>query len=214
MNLNFDGVLWLLVFLSLGILNCYFGYRLFIVTVGVIGFLLAGALGYLIGNYLGSNAIALVLALGLGLLGAWGSITAYYAFIFVIGGFGFAFLTAFLLGIQKENMSILIPLIAGLIGGLLALWMQRVIIIFATASQGALSSVLAAAALVSGGGIIAYRRLLNGVLGGDLGHTGGLWFYLGAFAWLILFISGLTSQFISKKKMYRQSKTKESEPQD
>jgi hypothetical protein len=214
MNLKFDGVLWLLVFLSLGILNCYFGYRLFIITVGVIGFLLAGALGYVIGDFLGSHVIALVLALGLGLLGAWGSITAYYAFIFVIGGFGFAFLAAFLLGIQRENISILIPLIAGLIGGLLALWLQRIIIIFATAYQGALSSVLAVAALISGGGIMAYRRLLNGVLGGDLGRTGGLWFYLGALAWLILFVSGLITQSFSKKEMLRQSKIKESDPQD
>ena len=214
MNLKFDGVLWLLAFLSLGILNCYFGYRLFLITVGAIGFLLAGALGYMIGNFLGSNLIALVLAVALGLLGTWGSITAYYAFIFVIGGFGFAFLTAFLLGIQKENISIFLPVVVGIIGAFLALWLQRVIIIFATASQGALSIVLAIAALISGGGIVTYRRLLNGVLGGDLSRTGGLWFYLGALAWLILFISGLTAQYMSKKEMYRKTKLRISDPQD
>jgi hypothetical protein len=214
MDTQLAGIIWLVVLLSLGFLNCYFGYRLFIITVGIVGFLLAGSFGYIIGDWLGSNLIALVLVLIFGLIGSWASVMAFYAFIFIIGGFGFALLTVFILGLRNESVSIIFPLVAALIGGFLALWLQRIIIIIATASQGSLSSVLATFALVSGGGTVAYRRFLNNFLDGDLSRTGGIWFYLGILLWLILFISGLTTQFLRGKEMYRRSKPAAIEPAD
>jgi hypothetical protein len=209
MDVQLAGILWLMVLLFLGLLNCYFGYRLFIITVGIVGLILAGALGYLIGDWLGNPMIALILTIVLGLIGAWASVTAYYAFIFVVGAFGFAFLATFLAGLFQENPSFLFPLIGGLIGGVLALWLQRVIIIIATASQGAVSAILAGTAIITGGGMEAYRRLLNSLLDGELSRTGGIWFYLGVLVWLILFASGLGTQFVRGKEMYRHSRTHE-----
>jgi hypothetical protein len=207
MDIQTLGILWLVAAFFLGILNCYFGYRLFIVTVALIGLILGGSLGYLIGTWLGSGTVALVLALILGFIGAWASVSGYYAFIFVVGAFGFALLTAFLLGLYSETASVLFPIIAGLLGGFLALWLQRVIIIIATAAQGALASVFAAVAMVSGGGVEAYRDLFYRFLDGELARGGGVWFYVGTFLWLVLFASGLVAQFTRGKEMYRRRPT-------
>lgn len=209
MDIQLAGVLGLLVLFSLGILNCYFGYRLFLITVGILGFILAASFGYLIGNWLENNLITLILVLVLGLIGAWGSIMAYYAFIFLVGGFGCVFLIASVMGFYWENTPIPILFIGGLIGGLLALWMQRIIIIIATSAQGALSSVLAVTALISGGGTDAYLRSLYRLFDGDLSRKGEIWFYAGVLAWLLLFVSGLTTQFIRGKEMYRRGPLQE-----
>ncbi len=209
MDIQLAGVLGLLVLFSLGILNCYFGYRLFIITVGVLGFVLAASFGYFVGDWLENNLITLILVLVLGLIGAWASIMAYYAFIFLVGGFGCVFFIAFIMGFYKENIPIPILFIGGLIGGLLALWMQRIIIVIATAAQGALSSVLAVGALFSGGGTNAYLRSLYRLFDGDLSRKGGIWLYVGILAWLLLFVSGMTTQFLRGKEMYRRGPLQE-----
>ncbi len=203
MDTQMIGVLWLIGALALGLLNCFFGYRLFIVTVAIVGLLLGGSLGYSAGAWTGNLLIGLIAATVLGLIGGWASVMAYYAFIFVAGAFAFALASAFVAGLYSANVSVLIPLICGLIGGFLAFWLQRAIIIIATASQGGLAAVLAAAAIITGGGTHAYREMLYRLLEGDLSRAGGIWFYAGSLVWLILVVSGLMTQFKRGKEMYR-----------
>ena len=95
MDIQMIGVLWLIGAFFLGLLNCFFGYRLFIVTVAIVGLLLGASLGYTLGAFVGSNIAGLIAAAVLGLIGAWASVSAYYAFIFVAGAFGFALFAAF-----------------------------------------------------------------------------------------------------------------------
>ena len=196
-------LVWLICAFSLGLLNCFFGYRLFMVTVAILGFVVGASLGYVIGSWVGGNVLTFAIALALGLIGAWGGVAGYYAFIFVVGAFGFASVAAFLWGLYSESGSVLIPAVAGLIGGFLALRIQRIIIIVATAAQGALASLFAAFAVVSGGGLSTYRNLFYRLLGGELSRSGGIWFYAGVFLWLLLFASGLAAQFTRGKEMYR-----------
>jgi len=203
MDIQMVGILWLIGAFLLGLLNCFFGYRLFIVTVAIVGFLLGASFGYLIGTWTGSLIIGLIAGTVLGLVGGWASVTAYYAFIFVVGAFGFAFASAFLAGLYTPNVSVLIPIICGLLGGLSALWLQRAIIIIATASQGALAAVLAVAAMISGGGVYAYRAMFYRLLDGDISRIGGAWFYVGLLIWLVLAVSGFVMQFKRGKEMYR-----------
>ena len=203
MDIQMVGVLWLIGAFSLGLLNCFFGYRLFIVTVAIVGFLLGASLGYALGAFVGSSIAGLIAAAVLGLIGAWASVSAYYAFIFVAGAFGFALFAAFVAGLFGSDVHVAVPIVAGLIGGFLALWLQRVVIILATAAQGALASVLAAASLVSGGGVQAYRALFYRLLDGDISRLGSFWLYLGLFSWLVLFAAGLAAQFTRGKEMYR-----------
>ena len=128
---------------------------------------------------------------------------AYYAFIFVVGAFGFALASAFAAGLYMPEVSPLIPLAGGLVGGLCSIWLQRVIIIIATAAQGALASILAVASLASGGGVGAYREMFNRLFEGGISRTGSNWFYVGLVFWLILLVSGLSVQFKRGKEMYR-----------
>lgn len=196
------GLMWLIGAFFLGLLNCFFGYRLFMITVAVIGLAIAASFGYMIGNSLGGGMIAVVAAVILGLLGAWASVAAYYAFIFIIGALGFALLAAFVSGLYSNTVSQLLLIVVGLIGGVLAISLQRVIIIVVTAAQGALSVALAAAAIVSGGGIWAYRSFFYRILDGQLVHGGGTWFFAGALIWFILFATGMVTQFKRGKEMY------------
>ena len=129
MDIQMIGVLWLIGAFFLGLLNCFFGYRLFIVTVAIVGFLLGASLGYMLGNFVGSGIAGLIAAAVLGLIGAWASVSAYYAFVFVAGAFGFALLAAFVAGLFGSDVHVAVPIVAGLIGGFLALWLQRVVII-------------------------------------------------------------------------------------
>lgn len=198
------GILWLSGAILIGLVNCYFGYRLFIVTVGIVGFLIGASLGFLLGNWVGNLGVMLIAAAILGFIGGWLSISAYYAFIFVFGAVGFALLAAFISGLYSNSISIVMAIVAGLIGGFLAYWLQRVIIIFATAAQGALSIVLAIASLISSGGPAAYRHMLYRLLEGDIPRTGGIWFYSGLLLWLALFVSGMIIQFKRGKEMYRE----------
>jgi len=203
MDTQMAEVLWLIGALLLGLLNCFYGYRLFIVTVAIVGFAIGVAIGYMIGVWTGNFVVGLIVAIVLGLIAGWASVLAYYAFIFVVGAFGFALVAAFVAGLFMPDVSFLVPLIAGFIGGFLAFWLQRVIISIATAAQGALVSVLAVTALIAGGGLGAYQALFYDVLEGDLSRTGGIWFYVGLILWLTLTAAGLTTQFKFGKEMYR-----------
>lgn len=203
MDIQMVGILWLIGAFLFGLLNCYFGYRLFMVTVAIVGFLMGASLGYAIGVWTGNMTIGLIAATVLGMIAGWASIMAYYAFIFVVGAFGFALASAFLAGLYSPDISVLIPIIAGTIGGFLAFWLQRIIIIVATATQGALASILALAAIIAGGGVETYRALFYRLLEGELTRSGSVWFFAGLFFWLILAVTGLAIQFRSGKEMYR-----------
>jgi len=204
-------LIWLAGAFLLGLLNCFFGYRLFMVTVAIVGFMTGAFLGYLMGGWLGGSTLTVATTLILGLIGAWVSVVAYYAFIFVVGAFGFAFLTAFVWGLYGEGGSVLFPVVAGLIGGFVALRIQRIIIIVGTAAQGSLVSVFAAVAIVSGGGLWTYRNLFHRLLSGELSRPGGIWFYVALFAWVALFAAGSVAQFTRGREMYKRGWPKASE---
>lgn len=200
-SLNF---VWLIGAFALGLLNCFFGYRLFLVIVAILGIAVGATLGYSLGQWVGANYfVSVVLAVLVAFIGAWASVTAYYAFIFVIGAFAFAFATAFVAGLYAPHMSRLLLVVIGLVGGVIALWLQRVIIIIATAAQGSLASVLAVAVLISGGGVNAFRTLYYRILEGSIIRGGGIWFYVAAAIWLLLFLFGMFAQFTRGKEMYR-----------
>jgi hypothetical protein len=213
MNLHLYGFFWLSAALFLGLLNCFFGYRLFLVTVGFLGLLFGSWAGYYIGNWLSPPIPTIVFIIVLGLIGVWASISGYYAFIFVLGAFAFALLAGVIGGLYANDVPALLLFVFGLIGGFISLWLQRIIIIFATAAQGALSVIFALFAFISGRGVIAYQQLFRRLLEGELGRRGGLWFYVGAFFWLVLFVAGVVAQFTRGKEMYRAPRRPEAEIQ-
>jgi hypothetical protein len=206
LDIQFIELVWLITAFLFGLFTCFFGYRLFIVFVAAVGLIVGATAGYELGLLLGSEIAAFIIAVVLGLIGAWASVMGYYAFIFIIGGFAFAFLTAFIVGMTNDTVPMLLVIIVGLVGGFLSLWLQRIIIILATSAQGALASVFALFSIFSGGGISMYRALFYNFLSGEIPGKGGIWFYLSFLVWLMLFALGLWAQFSRGKEMYRRNR--------
>jgi hypothetical protein len=201
------GLIWLISAFLFGLFTCFFGYRLFIFLVAAIGLLVGATTGYAIGALLGSELAAFIIAVIAGIIGAWASIMGYYAFIFIVGGFGFAFLTAFVFGLTNNNVPALLLIVIGIVGGFLSLWLQRIVIVIATAAQGALASLFALVALFSGGDMFTYRSLFYRLLSGEIPGRGSILFYLLFLVWLGLFGLGLWGQFTRGKEMYRRHRS-------
>lgn len=138
-----------LLLLIIGLINCFFGYRAFSVVLVIWGFLIGYALGIsLTGNSLPTTQ--LVVGFFGGLVGAWIFARLYKAGVFIAGallGFLIVAIIANLLGYAPFTWFNGIGL---LIGGLLALNLQRLIIIAATAFAGGWSLVQAYLFFVGG----------------------------------------------------------------
>ncbi len=148
MNLaDFQPGVVILILLVLGILNCFFGYRIFRIVLALWGFV-AGAIW--IGSLVPADSSALLhisAALVGGLVGAAVISVVYFAGVFVAGavlGFLVASGLASALGFEPN---ILISLIVAVMFGLLALAINKLVIIGTTAFAGAWSLVQAAALL-------------------------------------------------------------------
>jgi hypothetical protein len=127
-----------------GLLDCFFGYRVFKLTIALLG-AVAGALLAQAGAQaagLGSGGELAALLVG-ALLGAGLAFLAYIAAVFV-AGFGFGATLAILLLSHFHHMvAVLGALVVGVIGGIAAVKLQRVIIVLATALMGSFRAIFA-----------------------------------------------------------------------
>lgn len=142
---------WLTVAVLIwGLLDCFLGYKVFKATIGLLGALTGGVIG---------RTVGLQLDLGLGweitclvtgtVLGGFTAFFLYLAAVF-LAGFGFgATLGVLLLAHQHQMMALGVGLVLGLIGGFLAIKLQRVLLVLATALLGAFRATLAASYFVS-----------------------------------------------------------------
>ena len=126
----------------IGVIVCFWGYRIFKVVLGIAGFIAGAALFYHFGAHYTANMIVLViLAIFGGLIGASLSVAFYYIGLFLLGalaGWQLGFLISTAINIE---FVIIIPIIAAAIAGILACFVQRPIIIISTALIGAWSVV-------------------------------------------------------------------------
>lgn len=136
--------------LAWGVLDCFYGYRVFKVTLAVVGGLAGAILG---------QAAAVALGLGFawelggliigGLLGAGLAFFAFLVGVF-LAGFGFgATLGMLLLANYNHMVALLSGLVLGVVGGVAAIKLQRVLLILSTALLGAFRAVIALAFFTS-----------------------------------------------------------------
>lgn len=127
-----------------GLLDCFFGYRVFKLTIGLLGALAGALLGQAAAHAAGWGSGGELAGLAVGaLLGAGLAFLAYIAAVFV-AGFGFGATLALLLLSHFHHMVALLgALVVGVIGGIAAVKLQRVVIILATALLGAFRAVFA-----------------------------------------------------------------------
>jgi hypothetical protein len=129
-----------------GLLDCFFGYRVFKVTLAVVGGLLGATAGHAAALAMGLGPLGLTIALiAGGVLGALLAYLLYIAAVFVAGfGFG-ATLGILLLANVHHMVALLSGCVLGIVGGFLAVKIQRILIILSTALLGAFRTMLALA---------------------------------------------------------------------
>ena len=130
--------------LAWGVLDCFFGYRIFKITLAVLGGLIGVVFGQAAGAALGLGSTGEIggLLLG-GLLGAGLAFLLYVAAVFVAGFLFGATLGILLLANFNHMVALLSGGVIGVIGGFLAVKLQRVLIMLSTALFGAFRAMLA-----------------------------------------------------------------------
>jgi hypothetical protein len=127
-----------------GVLDCFFGYRIFKFTITlwgtVAGMIFGLAAGQALNLGLAGNVGGLVVG---GLLGGGLAFLMYVAAVFV-AGFLFGWTVGLLLLANLNHMvAVLSGCVLGIIGGILAVKLQRVVLILATALLGAFRALIA-----------------------------------------------------------------------
>jgi hypothetical protein len=127
-----------------GLLDVFFGYRIFKVTLAVVCGLIGLAAAHGLADAFGFGPDALVIALVAGaVLGAAVAFLLYLAAVFVAGfGFGVT-LGVLLLASHHQVVAFLAGVVMGILGGFLAVKAQRVLIVLSTALLGAFRALLA-----------------------------------------------------------------------
>jgi hypothetical protein len=129
-----------------GALTCFAGYRLFRIILGIYGFI-GGALVASAMAGPSSTAGMIVAALVGGIIGAVVLVLAYFVGVALVGAGLGAFLSHFVWGqaASGEPPGVVVVVMA-IVGAVAAMWLQRYVIIVATAFGGAWTVVVGALA--------------------------------------------------------------------
>ncbi len=127
-----------------GVLDCFFGYKVFKVTLALFGALVGVGLAQAAAHYFGAGpAIETVSLIAGAVIGASLAFLMYIVAVFVAGfGFG-ATLGVLLLANFHHMVALLSGIVLGIIGGFLAIKIQRILIILSTALLGSFRAILA-----------------------------------------------------------------------
>jgi hypothetical protein len=186
-----------LVAIGMGILNCFWGYRILKTILGIGGFCAGAAAGWTAAAGWGqfTVGIALLCALAGGLIGALLCIWLYFVGIFLLGaGFGAALATV-VLNAAGSQPQLVIVIIAAVVLGFVAVAVQKFMIILSTAFGGAYLLVAGILHFVVGGPNampVLFERFQMG--------SGGALSYLPLACWLVLGVVGVAVQFRGRRE--------------
>lgn len=130
-----------------GLLACFAGYRVFRIVLAIYGFILGGVLASAL-MPAEQTAWMIVTWLAGGLIGAVVLLLAYFAGVALIGAAVGAALAHFGAAAFGTEPGLVIVILLSIAGALVALVLQRYVIIVATAFGGAHTAVVGAAALL------------------------------------------------------------------
>ena len=173
-----------------GVVECFFGYRIFRFILGVAGFVAAavffGSLGYELSG--GSEPVSIIAGLAGGVLGA-----CLFYYLYIIGVFFLGAILGFTIAMyvfSLMNMDVIPAVLYGaaIISGALAAVFQKPMLIIATAFGGSFAAV-------TGGAYILYRNFYP-LDPGFLGNLGEDQLYRMAMIWFALGVFGLVVQLM------------------
>ena len=196
-DLTSAGLLVALGSIAFGLLNCFFGYRVFRFLLGLYGLIFGAAVGGILASNLADGQILWVIvgAAAGGLVGAALFTLLYFVGVFLVGAAGGVSLAIFIGGVLGMEMPLLVIIIVALVVGIIALILQRSVLILATAFWGARLVVGGAAALITGTEPV-FTNLFQRVVGGEASTPSLI--ELGA--WLALDIGGTLVQFATTRE--------------
>lgn len=135
-----------------GLLFCLFGYRIFRVLLVFAGAIFGAGGAMALANQQWPQSVAATIIAGV--LGAAAGgvlmVVAYYVGVFCAGAVFAATIAAVLTGASTENPQLIAVIPAAIIGGMLALVLQKLLIILATSFMGSLTTVTGAAYFIWG----------------------------------------------------------------
>lgn len=181
-----------LVSIAFGLLNCFFGYRIFRVMLGVYGFFLGAVAGFAFVSNV-ANGQVLWLLLGIlvgGLLGAALMVVFYFVGVFVVGALAGAILVDTVGLSIGVDLPLVVTIVVALVAGVAALFFQRFAIIVATALSGAWAAVGGTFSLISG-----QELRLRQVFAQPTTQRAGVALWIVLLLWLALTVAGAVVQF-------------------
>ncbi len=127
-----------------GLLDCFLGYRVFKVTIAVLGAITGAYLGLIAGAALGLHGAWSIIGMVVGaLLGGGLAFMLYLASVFVAGLLLGLTLGMLLFAHFNPSLALIAGCGLGLVGGFIALKLQKILLILSTALQGAFRALLA-----------------------------------------------------------------------
>lgn len=121
-----------------GAVQCFLGYRIFKIILGISGFIIGGALaggiGYAISQ---TEGVALLAGIVGGAIGAGLMVALYFFGVFLMGAFLGGVLGAVLYGMAGNSPEPAVLIIMAVIAGVIAVIFQKFMIIVATGFVGA-----------------------------------------------------------------------------
>lgn len=171
-----------------GAFQCFFGYRIFKVMLGLTGFLIGGTLaaatGYAVSQ---EEAVAVLAGLVGGFVGASLMVTLYFIGIFLIGALLGGMLGAVLFAVAESSPEPAVLLILAVIAGVVALIFQKFMIVLSTGFGGAWNVVIGMAYFTTGAiDTTNLERMLR---------SGGNHLYAILLCWVALGIVGVVVQY-------------------
>ncbi|MGA1841872.1 MAG: DUF4203 domain-containing protein [bacterium] len=146
----------------IGAIECFFGYRIFKVILGLVGFLLGGSLAATIGYAIFRHeTVALLTGLIGGLIGGASMVVLFFVGIFLIGAFLGAVLGSVLFAAAGNNPGPAVLLILAVIAGLIALIFKKFMIIVSTGFGGAWSVVTGIAHFTGSIDLTNFNRIFS-----------------------------------------------------
>jgi len=186
--------------------NCFFGYRIFTIILGLMGFAAGAVLGGMAGYDLSSGEGSLMLVGGVvgGLVGAVLFVLLYYIGVFLTGAaLGVVLTSGGAAVAHVPELAPVVLLIAAVAGGVVALILQKFVIVLSTTLSGAWFAIVGALYLVgrplpppepvlAQGAPVDVQRLLQ-----------QLWTQMTApllVSWLILAAAGIVVQYLTPRR--------------
>lgn len=175
--------------IALGLVQCFFGYRIFRVILGITGFILGGLLaGYVVYNLTESQLLSIIAGLVGALIGA-GLMAGFYKLgVFLIGALFGGMAVSALFALVGGSPPTWVVVILAIVVGVLAVLFQKLMIVMATSFLGSWWAVSGIAAIM---GVIQLPSLQGFPPGLRSAPAGWLigWFVLGIVGFIVQYRS-------------------------